>query len=59
MSLPGITIESSLADAAKRLAEVSESPRLDAEILLAWVLDALKSVKRARYQNGIFSLISY
>jgi hypothetical protein len=46
MSPPAITIESSLADAAKRLAEASESPRLDAETLFAWVLDGLKNVLR-------------
>jgi len=39
-SLPAITIEKTLADAAEKLAEVSDSPRLDAETLLAWVLDA-------------------
>ena len=43
MSLPAITIENSLADAAERLADVSDSPRLDAETLLAWVLDAPRS----------------
>ncbi len=59
MSPPAITIESSLADAAKRLAEASESPRLDAETLFAWVLDGLKNVLRGRYQNGNSPLISY
>lgn len=43
MSLPAITIDNSLADAAERLAEVSDSPGLDAETLLAWVLDAPRS----------------
>ncbi len=43
MSLPVIIIDSTLADAAERLAEVSESPRLDAETLLAWVLDVPRS----------------
>jgi len=42
-SLSLITIERSLADAAEKLAEVSDSPRLDAETLLAWVLDARHS----------------
>lgn len=42
-SLPAITIERSLADAAEKLAEVSDSPRLDAETLLARVLDAPRS----------------
>ena len=43
MRLPAITIENYLADAAERLAQVSDSPRLDAETLLAWVLDAPRS----------------
>jgi release factor glutamine methyltransferase len=42
-SLPAITIEKSLADAAEKLAEVGDSPRLDAETLLAWVLNAPRS----------------
>jgi release factor glutamine methyltransferase len=37
------TIESALADAANRLAGSSDSPRLDAETLLACVLDAPRS----------------
>ncbi len=37
------TIESALADAVHRLAEVSDSPGLDAETLLAWVLDVPRS----------------
>ncbi len=44
MSPSTTTIECALADAAKRFAEVSDSPRLDAKILLAWVLDALKGI---------------
>jgi release factor glutamine methyltransferase len=43
MSRPAITIESTLNAATKRLAEVSDSPRLDAEILLAWVLGTPRS----------------
>ncbi len=43
MSPSTATIENVLADAAERLAEVSESPRLDAETLLAWVLDGPRS----------------
>ena len=43
MSKTSNTIESTLADAAGQLASVSESPRLDAEIILAWVLDAPRS----------------
>lgn len=43
MNPPAITIESFLADAAKKLATVSESPRLDAETLLAWVLGTPRS----------------
>jgi release factor glutamine methyltransferase len=38
-----ITLEHSLADAVKRLAKVSESSRLDAEVLLTWVLDTPRS----------------
>lgn len=37
------TIESVLADAAGRLGGISDSPRLDAETLLAWILDAPRS----------------
>lgn len=43
MSLPPNTIESVLADAANRLADVSDTPKLDAETLLSWVLDAPRS----------------
>ena len=43
MSQPPITIENALADAARTLAEVSESPQLDAETLLAWVLRTPRS----------------
>ncbi len=35
---PPATIEHTLSDAARALSEVSESPRLDAEALLAWAL---------------------
>ena len=37
------TIEASLNDAESTLSAASESPRLDAEILLAWVLDVPRS----------------
>ena len=37
------TIESALADATNRLAQISDSPRLDAEALLASALDAPRS----------------
>ncbi len=40
---PLATIESSLSDAANALSAASESPRLDAEVMLAWVLDASRS----------------
>ena len=43
MNQPVITIEHSLAEAARRFTKVSESPRLDAEALLAWVLDIPRS----------------
>ena len=43
MNPPVITIEHSLAEAIRRLAEVSESSRLDAEALLAWVLGIPRS----------------
>ncbi len=43
MSLSPFTIERALAEAAERLAGVSESPRLDAEVLLAWILDVSRS----------------
>ncbi len=43
MNPPVITIEHSLAEAVRRLAEVSESSRLDAEALLAWVLNIPRS----------------
>ncbi len=43
MSPSTARIESALADAVHRLAEVSDSPGLDAETLLAWVLDAPRS----------------
>jgi len=43
MSQTPITIESVLSDAARKLAGVSESPRLDAETLLAWVMDSTRS----------------
>ncbi|MFQ5546652.1 MAG: peptide chain release factor N(5)-glutamine methyltransferase [Woeseia sp.] len=41
--MPATTIENTLADAAKKLAVVSESPALDAETLLAWVLGVSRS----------------
>ncbi len=40
---PISTIETALSDAAHTLSAVSESPRLDAEALLAWVLGAPRS----------------
>lgn len=43
MSLPVITIENAVADAAESLVEVSDSARLDAEALLAWILDVPRS----------------
>ena len=40
---PLATIETALSDAAHTLSAVSESPRLDAEVLLAWVLGTSRS----------------
>ncbi len=50
-----ITIEDALADAAKQLAGVSESPRLDAESLLAWILDAPRSYLIAHREDELAS----
>ncbi|MFQ6003967.1 MAG: peptide chain release factor N(5)-glutamine methyltransferase [Woeseia sp.] len=41
--MPATTIEYTLADAVGKLAEVSDSPRLDAETLLAWAIGASRS----------------
>ena len=40
---PLTTIQTALSEAARTLSEVSESPRLDAETLLAWALNAERS----------------
>lgn len=40
---PRTTIETALSDAARTLSAVSDSPRLDAEALLAWVLGTPRS----------------
>ena len=47
------TIESSLSDAANALSAASESPRLDAEILLAWILDAARSYLFAHPEEAL------
>lgn len=53
MILTPKTIESVLADATSGLAGISDSPRLDAEILLAWVLGAPRSHLLAHPEEGL------
>ncbi len=43
MSQSSTTIESALTEAARKVAQISESPRLDAEAMLAWVLGVPRS----------------
>ena len=43
MTQTPMTIEDALTDAVKQLAGVSESPSLDGEVLLAWILDVPRS----------------
>ena len=50
---PLATIEASLNDAARALSTASESPRLDAEILLAWILDAPRSYLFAHPEEAL------
>jgi len=43
MSQSSTTIESALTEAARKVAQISESPRLDAEAMLAWILGVPRS----------------
>ena len=53
MSQTPITIESVLSDATRELAGVSDSPRLDAETLLAWVMDTPRSHLFTHPEQGL------
>jgi release factor glutamine methyltransferase len=53
MNHPPSTIESALTGAANVLAGISDSPRVDAEALLAWALDASRSYLLAHPEKAL------